>query len=247
MAYPNDIVLPGDAKKYGFIDSKYSYNPHWDIAWSFTFALTGSEHGFATFLSPDTTVSSAKGGQYLGYYDNSDSANGVLAIAFDSTGMFALPIGGNPGVSDPNVKKNSIIIRDSDNNVIFNEALSSLSPSFILSNPVKTFQTLRFRFSNAGRKLSIDFKTDTTEYTTLTSISLSFDVNTYPDLYPGFTFCSPISSASIIPSTFYLKNFHTQGNIIDPTYETIPYTPLSSVIINQYTTISGITANPPLY
>lgn len=229
-------------KLYGFVDSKYDYNPHWDIAWSFTFALSGEEHGFTSFLSQTNTTPSCNGGDSLGYYDGSNNPNGIFVVAFDSTGRFALPIGSHPGVSLSAIKQNALIIRDSANNVILNEALSSLSKGFSLTYSEKTLQTLRFRFTNAGKKIAIDYRVGTSNYVSLVSVSLSAPSLT-ASLYPGFTFCSPIYSA-VSASTMYIKDFHTQGNIIDPTYETIPYTPLSSYIINQYTTISGITANP---
>jgi hypothetical protein len=93
------------------------------------------------------------------YFDESDRS-GVFVIAFDSTGYFALPINGYPGVDISEVKKNALIIRDQTDEVIFNESLSSLSTEFFLASSTKVYQTLRFRFSNAGKKLSIDFKND---------------------------------------------------------------------------------------
>jgi hypothetical protein len=229
-------------KLYGFVDSKYDYNPHWDIAWSFTFALSGTEHGFTSFLSQNNTTLSCFGGESLGYYSNTNIANGIFAVAFDSTGRFALPIGPHPGVALSAIKPNALIIRDSNNEVILNETLSSLHKDFVLTQPNKKFQTIRFRYINGGKKISIDYRVGTSSYITLTSVALTAPNLNLP-LYPGFTFCSPINSV-IDPSLMYVKDFHTQGNINTPTTETVEYIPLTSYIINQYTTISGITANP---
>jgi hypothetical protein len=225
-------------KVYGFLDTKYSYNPHWDIAWSFSFALSGTEHGFTSFLSDKTTITSCNGGESLGYYDNSDNPNGVLVVAFDSTGRFALPIGLNPGVSIGEVKPNALIIRDYNNDVVFNQSLSSLAGNMLLTYPEKTFQTIRVRYTNAGRQVSVDYRVGTSNYINLTSISLS-SIPLTGTLRPGFTFCSPINNV-IDPSIMYVKDFHAQGTTSSPTYETISYVPLSSSIITQYTTISGV-------
>jgi hypothetical protein len=282
MAYPDDIYLPSNSKEFGFVDTKYQFNSHWDIVWSFSFAIAGTEHAFSTFLTSMSSISSAQGGQYLGYlgsesmlissipylltdplqevildetgdsllYDglstyfySETTKSGVFIIAFDSTGYFALPVNGYPGVDISEVKKNALIIRDQTDEVIFNESLSSLSTEFFLASSTKVYQTLRFRFSNAGKKLSIDFKNDSNIYKTLTSININFDVNSNTKLYPALTFCSPISSLET-PSTLFLKNFHTQGNINDPTYESLSYVPLSVFVSSLYTTISGISAYP---
>jgi hypothetical protein len=236
MAFPSDVLLPLSVKYFGFIDSKIAYNPHWDITWSFSYALTGSQHGFCTFLTASSTFLSAFPGQYLGYLNNTATPNGALAIAFDSTGLFALSSATRNGVSINNVKPNSLIMRIG-NNLIYNEYLSS----FNISEITKTFKTIRFRLSNGGTKLYIDHKTDSTDYKNLTFLSISsFIVDQYPQLYPSITFSSPISSSLISPSKFWLKNFHTQGNISPPTYDVADFVSLSSSKLTMFNTMSSI-------
>jgi hypothetical protein len=271
MSYPSDILLPINAKYLGFVDPTYDYNSHWDITWSFTYALSGTEHAFCTFLTTNNTLTSGVPGQYLGYLGNypyiltetgeyllgednerllydsitpsSYDSNGILAIAFDSTGYFALSNTSNTGVSLDQIKKNSLIIR-SDVGVVFNEALSSLDTNFTLASSTKDFKTIRIRLANAGKKLSVDYKHATDQFKNLVSLNLSsFNVDANEILYPAFTYCSPVSSASITPSKLWLKNFHTQGNNVAPTYETSTFIPLTSTILTNYTTISGISAN----
>ena len=302
MFYPPDILISPNAKYHGFVDSKLSYNSHWDITWSFTFALTGTEHAFCTFLTTNPSPLSGLPGQYLGYLGNthyltdeigniltdengefividipyyitpnwSDEFNniikdengnstityilstapqnliyentGVIAVAFDSTGYFALSTDINPGVGLNGVIKNSLIIRDTSNNIVCNVALSSLDTAFSLSSATKKFQTLRFRLGNAGKRIYVDYKTENTMYKSLTAININLNPLTHPILYPGFTFCSPISSSSIVPSTMFLKNFHTQGNTAEPTYEYTTMIPLTSTIKTTFTTISGVSA-----
>lgn len=239
MSYPSDVLLPSNVKFIGFTEPKFNYNPHWDITWSFSYALTGSEHGICTYLTENTSLLSAIPGQYMGFLTNSPIPNGILAIALDSTGFFALSNTYNSGVGRSSVIKNSLIIRDGSK-VLYNKALSSLSSEFNLSYPTKTWQTLRFRYANAGKKISIDYLSHD-NYKNLVSLSLSsVNVDDYSALYPSFTFCSPISSNSISPSKLFLKNFHVQGCETAPTYETIVVPPLSSLASTTYTTISGI-------
>jgi hypothetical protein len=274
MAYPNDILLPVNAKIFGFVDTKYPFNSHWDITWSFTFALTGVEHGFTTFLTTNPNILSGYGGQYLGYsnphysypalltdpgseqltdetpnelmFDDALSSinNGSFVIAFDTTGYFALSYGNHPGISPSNVKNNSLIVRNNYNELVFYETLSNISTEFFLSSSTVNFQTLRFRMANSGKKLSIDYKKENElDYKSLTSINIDFDIDDATKVYPGFTFCSPISSLTT-PSTMFLKNFHTQGEIKDPNYDIVTYTPLSVNLINQFTTIPSVSASP---
>lgn len=271
MSFPSTISLASSAKYFGFVDPKNAYNANWDITWSFTFALTGIQHGFCTFLTTNPLLSSAIPGQYLGYLGNypylmdetgefilsedferltyetpSTSAydiSGVLAIAFDSTGYFALSDSDNSGIAQPNAKSNSLIVR-SNNRLVFNEHLSSLDTSFFLASSVKSYQTLRFRLAN-GNKLYVDYQIPSSKYKNLATINLSsFKVDENQILYPAFSFSSPISSNSIPPSTIWMKNFHTQGCESSPTYETVQYTPLLTESGTIYTTISGISANP---
>jgi hypothetical protein len=241
MPFPSDISLSSNAKYFGIIDPKKAYNLNWDVVWSFTYALTGTQHGFSSFLTTSPTITSGLPGQYLG----SDNLNMIISIGFDSTGYFALSSPLRSGISLSSTIPNSIIVRDSNNSIIFNKALSSLDTSFILSSSIKTYQTLRFRYSNAGKKLSIDFKKLNNKYSTLTSLNIAnLNITDNLSVYPGFSFCSPISGLTITPSTMFIQNFHTQGNTLSSTYETLEMIPLTGNILNTFTTISGISATP---
>lgn len=272
MAYPSDVLIPSNAKYYGFIDTRKYFCADWDITWSFTFALTGTEHAFCTFLTTNKTLSSAIPGQYLGYlkdvepsrlltedseeiltedseyilidyYKEQYLAQGILGIAFDSTGLFAAANeGGSEGINAPDAKQNSLIIRDNTNKLIFNEHLSSLDSEFFLSNNNKSFQTLKFTLTNSGKKIHIDYKTDSTSYKNLTTIQLSgFSVDRDEYLYPGLTFCSPISSSSANISTMFIKNFNFHGTSTPPNTEKIHSEKLDNDP-TTYTTISEISS-----
>lgn len=266
--YPSDVLLPGNAKYYGLIDNKMAYNSHRDIVWSFSFALTGTEHGFVTFLTNIPTLTGGIPGHRLGYLGNTDyikdengnillgedgyrltydpyplstyETMGVLGIAFDTTGYFALSSSTYDGVGISQCVSNSIVVRDSNDNLVYNSPLSSLDTTFFLTSSVKHYQTLRFRLTNAGRKLYVE-KWNVDKFNTLTSIPISsFNASSNDNLYVGFTYCSPISSSSTTPSTLYLKNLHTQGSYEEPTYEIAEFTSIYPSVSNTFTTIDNI-------
>lgn len=239
MAYPSDVLLPVNARYVGLIDPNFAFNPHWDLVWSFTYALTGTQHAFCTFLTTSSSLISSIPGQYLGYFNGTPSPNGDLAIAFDSTGLFALSTTHCNGVPLSAVKPNSLIIR-SGSNLVYNETISAFS----LSSLNKEYNTIRVRLTNSGKKLGIDYHFDLEPYQTLTQITLSTIVlSSNPIYYPAITFTSPVSSSSIIPSKFWLKNFHAQGDSSNPTYETMTFTPISSSNLTNYTLLTTISAN----
>jgi len=244
MPLPTDIFLPADAKYNGFVQTDKPLNLNWEVTWSFTFALTGVEHGFCSFLTPNPALTFANPGQYMGYLGNTGgfSQVGLFSVAFDTTGLFALSSTSNDGVKLSACKPNSLVIRDYTNKVIFNAQLSSLSTEFILTSSEKVYQTLRFRLTSGGKKLYVDFKSDNSLYIPLTSVSLSgYTLSANSIVYAGFAFCSPISSTSTDVSTMFMTNFNVEGLSATPTTETIP---MVSIFENSstFTTISAISA-----
>lgn len=241
MSFPSDVLLPLSAKYFGVIESDYAFNPHWDLTWSFSYALTGTEHGVCTFLCDNPSVT-APPGHYIGYGGLSAS-NFVLGVAFDSTGLFALSTNYSSGVPLSAIKRNSLVIRDQTNSVIFNSPISALDSTFQIATSSKEYKTIRIRYSNVGKRIYIDYKIGDTKYINLTSLDhITLDTTTYENLYMGLSFSSPISSNSITPSKIWTKNFHIQGNVNAPTYKISTFAPLTADIITNYTTISGISA-----
>jgi hypothetical protein len=268
MSFPADIMLPANAKYFAFVDNNNEYNPSYDITWSFQYALTGTEAGFCTFLTSKTQSTSAVPGQYLGYSgnlpasaflvtesgdfiitedynrivlegNNGNDTVGDLCIAFDTTGLFALSSANRGGVGLSQIKRNSIIIREGTDNVLYNVALSSLNSTFSILSSVKTYKTLRFRYANTDT-ISIDFKYDAdSSYQTLTSVYIGDYLTQKVGLKAGFTFCSPISSLNS-PSTLFFKNFHVQGTAQDATTEIVPFTKIESLGSLTYNTLSGV-------
>lgn len=169
---------------------------------------------------------------------------GIFAVAFDSTGYFALSDsdGANPGVGLNKVIKNSLIVRDYRNQVIFNRPLSAMNPNFVFFSQQKYYQTLRFRLINAGSRLVIEFKpylSNSFELLTAINVTSGFTQAVSSNVYVGFSYCSPLSSLIIEPSTMYLKNFSVQAISAAPTYEIVPTTSIRPTNLT-YTSISGV-------
>lgn len=246
MPLPSDVFLPLNAKYFGFVQDDKPMNLNWDITWSFTFALTGVEHGFCSFLTSNPTLTGSIPGQYLGYLGDTSlgyAQTGLFSVGFDTTGLFALSSSSNNGVLGSQIIPNSLIIRNYDNSVLLNSPLTALSTEFILTSSSKVFQTVRFRVVNGGKKLYIDFKKDNTDYILLTSVNLSgYTLSSDSIVYTGFTFCSPISSNNTDVSTMFMTNFNVEGVNSLPTIETIPMVSLYPTITPTYTTIGNISA-----
>ena len=230
MSYiiPNTPII--GSKVFGFIDPKISYNVNWDTTWSFTYALTGSNAAISTFLTTNSSQLST-------------ANNEIISVMFDTTGLSL--ISSIPSTTLLPIIPNCLTIRDQSHNIIFYNALSTLDTSFILISSIKYYQTLRFRVANGFKNLYIDYKHQLGDYKNLLSLSLtSYNISALSSIYPGFTYMSPLSNNGL-SSTLFLNNFHTQGNISPPTYETLEYTPLTYPNYGSgFTTISAITANP---
>lgn len=220
MSFPSDVRLPSNAKYVAFVDDKKEFNPNYDIIWSFQYAITGTEAGFSTFLTSKTPDLTAIPGHYLGYSGNMQT--GGICIAFDTTGLFALSSSTRKGVGLNSIKRNSIIIRDNNDNITLYESLSNLNSTFFITASSKSYKTMRFRYTNTN-KIGIDFKLDNSSaYTELTSITLESNPENLSDLVPGFAFSSPVSSLNT-PGGLFLKNFHTQGTDSTETIEIVPF------------------------
>lgn len=235
------VLLPIDAKYAFFIDNKQAFHHEWNVNWSFTFKLDdpkniiiyltdeydnniltesgepialdlpSGEYGFCTFLTKTPTISSFMLGHYMGFFKNLSAVNGEVAIAFDTTGLFALSSTNYPyGVTKNDVKTNSLIIRDRTG-VVYNESL----PTFQLAS--NTERTFRFRYVNKN-EVVVEYKEGSGFYIELVRTSINTNLSGDDKLYPAFFYSSPLSSLESSTSTLYMKNFHVQGNINNPTY-----------------------------
>ena len=236
--------------------------------------------GFSTFLTTLSSPISALPGQYFGDSDPAWILSGgklttesetplltedsqfievdenalsgtLLKIAFDTTGYYGVSgRDSRPGIAPDYRKRESLILRDYNHNVIVNEHLSAISTSFSTLS-TDTFRTLSFRYVNLGQKLYIDYHdSDTTTYSSLTTIDLGFRFDNYSNLdniYCGFSFTTPVSTTAVDLSAkeFFLRNFHTEGYV--------GYTILTETVTSEEmpvnpnttrTTVDNITARP---
>jgi hypothetical protein len=236
--YPSDVLIPIDAKYFGFIDINTEYNPYWDFAWTISYDLSGSQHAFCSFITTTPTLSGGIPGHYVGYLGTSpyitdpngdyvvseqgDSLisdpkplsaydnSGILSITFDTTGYSALSSEYFPGIALSSVKPNSIVIRNASNKVIYNETCPF---DFTSDN------TIRFVVSGSLRKLRIDRKVSSGFSNVLTLELSGYSPYLAKKIYTGMTFCSPISSDSLSSSTMGVFGFHSYGETADPTFE----------------------------
>tara|TARA_R100000742_G_C4268506_1_gene86892 strand:+ start:502 stop:1365 length:864 start_codon:yes stop_codon:yes gene_type:complete len=174
----------------------------------------------------------------------------LVKVAFDSTGFYALTgRDDRPGVGlETDCFREALVVRDFDHNVLANAPLSTMSTSFSTLS-TNTFRTLRFRYINLGQKLHIDVReSDTTTYSSLTTINLNYRLNNVTNLnniFVGFSLCTPISTENYALSAgdFYLRNFHIEGHEGDTVETETVTTPLLSTVPNiPTTTVSNITA-----
>lgn len=243
-----------------------NYEITWSFQYLLSNFTPQSQYGLSTFLTVSAGSYVSLPGQYLGGNDTLDTLSatsllseasvvlitesgetlivnqGVVAgiimhIAFDSTGLFAVSGTQRPGISPQNAKKNALVIRDYNSNVIVNEHLSAISSNFSLTS--NEFTVLRFRYSNIGQKLFIDYRpVSVTDFTNLTSINLSYRIVGFQNtdgIYTGFSYCSPISTtAANLSASLLFRNYHVEGVNRPITTKTLSSTPLTQSFFNTY-------------
>jgi hypothetical protein len=138
--------------------------------------------------------------------------------------LFALSSESRPGVGLNNIKRNSLIIRDINDNITLYEELSNIDPAFAIMSSNKVYKTLRFKYTNTD-KLTIDYKIEgSNTFVELTSVNINSNPDSISFLRPGFSYSSPVSSpSSLRTALLYLKNFHVQGTENLTTVETTPF------------------------
>lgn len=223
MAFPADISLPGSAKYFSFKNIT-PYNSNYDIVWSMSCRVSSvsAQYGICTFLTTLTSAPlSALPGQYIGTY----IPNNAVSIAFDTTGLFALSSTIRPGVNLANIKANSLVVRNSSYQVIYNQSLSSTDFNFY-----NTDQIIRCQYSNPLQTLFISYRRSTDrDFTPLATVPITISIpNTAnsDNLYSGFSFCSPISSTVSDVASLIVYNFHTEGVQNNTYVKTITSSPL---------------------
>jgi len=223
MSFPADITLPLSAKYFSFKNTE-KYNSNYDITWSFSCLVSSvsAQYGMCTFLTTLTSSPlSALPGQYIGTY----IPYNAVSIAFDTTGLFALSSTIRPGVNRTQIIPNSLVVRNSSYNVIYNQSLTGTGFNFYNSN-----QVIRCRYSNPQQMLYVDYrKVESRDFINLATIPITISVpNTLnsDNMFSGFSFCSPISTTNTNTATMLVYNFHTDGVQGNTNVNTITSSPL---------------------
>jgi hypothetical protein len=265
MQYP---VLNSNSKAIN-LASTASYSCMYDIVWSFDYAISGNsntEAGFTVFLMADGNgLTGGNTGIDLGYSGLSSTnlpysikagvSGAILAVGFDTTGLFAASAFSGSyvrdGVSPTNINKNSVVMRGgapyyrySDYN--YNVPLSSLNSSFSIVESGAIFKTIRARLGKVGNTLYIDYRNNPTEdFKPIfqKDITLGIPVSSY--VYVGISFATPISSSSLQSiGNIYLKNFSVEGSI-NPNMSSTTISNQQTILpLNETSVYPGITSIP---
>jgi len=235
MIYPTFTIQP----KALNIASDYTYSPYSDIVWSFDYAISGNnntEAGFTIFLqSGNAPLTGGNGNIDLGYSGLSSQRgsaikqgvlSGVVAVGFDTTGLFAvsaLSAGSyfRPGIVDANRILNSITIRNAwpAYNIApsnYHQPISAVAPEFSIVEPGIIYKTIRARLGDVGQKLYVDYR-DTPDdvYKNIFEYSVNLNVTSSTKYRVGVSFATPISAnRNNAIGNIYIKNFHTEGSFL---------------------------------
>jgi len=273
MYYPKFTI---DTKAINMA-SKYGYSPYSDIVWSFDYAISGNnntEAGFTVFLMDNVPLSGGSHNIDLGYSGLSagdilttDLSSGIkdslVAIGFDTTGMFAASATMSREISATNIFEdaytrdgiglsdvipNSNSMRGGWPNYSFsahnyNVALSSLDSSFKIVESGIKFKTIRTRLGNVGQTIYIDYRSSPEDdFKPLFEKNINLNINSTTLFKVGISFATPIiSNNTQAVGTIHIRNFHTEGAFTSGA--TMTYT--SDTISNTIPINTLIAALPP--
>lgn len=243
MYYPKFTI---DTKAINMA-SIYGYSPYSDIVWSFDYAISGNdttEAGFTVFLMDNVQYSGGSHNIDLGYSGLSASdaltaglssgiKDSVVAIGFDTTGMFAASATMTREISATNIFEdaytrdgigltdvipNSISMRGGWPDYSFythnyNVAISSLDSSFKIVESNIKFKTIRARLGNVGQTIYIDYRgSPDDDFKPLFEKNINLNITSATLYKVGISFATPIvSNDTQAVGTIHIRNFHTEG------------------------------------
>lgn len=242
MIYPLFTIQP----KAINIASEYAYSPYSDIVWSFDYAISGNqttEAGFTIFIQDGNSILSGGNGNIdLGYSGLSASRgnsikigvlSGVVAVGFDTTGLFAVSALSaasyfRPGIRDESRFLNSITIRNSWPRfdiapTNYHQPISATAPNFSIVEPGIIYKTIRARLGNVGQTLYVDYRNNPDEsYKNILEYDINLDVTSSTKYRVGASFVTPISANNNNAiGNIFITNFHTEGSLLSS--ECVPF------------------------
>jgi hypothetical protein len=249
------------------IASKVGYQPHFDIVWSFEYAISGNsstEAGFTLFLMDNIPLSGGNNGIDLGFSGLSSITGGpgtiqpgisgaIIGVGFDTTGLFAASAYSGvqiirDGIAATSCTPNSIIIRSewpgySFNTYSYNQPITSIDSDFKIVESSVKYKTIRARLGNVGKKLYVDYRYNVEDnFKPLLEYDVDLNITSATKYKAGISFATPISSnLNSAIGNVYIRNFHTEGSSVSGklTTSTTPG------IVDCITLLPKISALPP--
>jgi hypothetical protein len=230
------IALPTDPI-CNTIAHDVAYNANYDIIWSFDYSLSGnntSQGSFTTFLFDGlSSFGGGAPGPGGAYYSAGEYLSGgntliipslsgaILGINFDTTGLFSLSSPTVNGVTT--TIPNSLSIRYGQTNFDYltSISLTSLYTDFDLLLSAQEYNRLRFRLTDIGQTLKVDYKISN-NFTEILTIPVNLNITDYTTYKVGIGYTSPVSGAAATQAIFSIRDFHVEGKTEVPEYDIIP-------------------------
>jgi hypothetical protein len=213
-----------------------AYNANYDIIWSFDYSLSGnntSQGSFTTFLfdglssfgggAPGAGGAYYSAGQYLSGSNTliiPSVSGAILGINFDTTGLFAISGSAANGLLTPIPKSLSIRYGQTDFQYLTSVSLTSLYTDFDLLLSAQEYNRLRFRLTDIGQTLKIDYKVSD-GYTEILTLPVNLNITDNTTYKVGIGYTSPVSGASSTQAIFSIRDFHVEGKTEVPEYDII--------------------------
>jgi len=213
-----------------------AYNANYDIIWSFDYSLSGnntSQGSFTTFLFNGLSSlgggAPGPGGTYYsaGQYTSGGNtliipsvSGAILGINFDTTGLFALSGSTANGLLSAIPKSLSIRYGGTNFNYLTSVSLTSLYTDFSLLLSAQEYNRLRFRLTDIGQTLKIDYKVSD-NFVEILTIPVNLDITDTTTYKIGIGYTTPVSGAAATRAIFSIRDFHVEGKTEVPEYDII--------------------------
>ena len=229
------IILPTNTI-CNTIAHNVAYNANYDIIWSFDYSLSGnntSQGSFTTFLfnglsslgggAPGPGGAYYSAGQYLSGGNTlivPSVSGAILGINFDTAGLFALSGSTANGLLTSIPKSLSIRYGGTNFNYLTSISLTSLHTDFNLLLSAQEYNRLRFRLTDIGQTLKIDYKV-ADNFVEILTIPVNLDINDTTTYKIGIGYTTPVSGAAATRAIFSIRDFHVEGKTEVPEYDII--------------------------
>ena len=213
-----------------------AYNANYDIIWSFDYSLSGnntSQGSFTTFLfdglssfgggAPGPGGAYYSAGQYLSGANTliiPSVSGAILGINFDTTGLFAISGSAANGLLTPIPKSLSIRYGQTNFQYLTSVSLTSLYTDFDLLLSAREYNRLRFRLTDIGQTLKVDYKVSD-RFTEILTIPVNLNITDITTYKVGIGYTSPVSGAASTQAIFSIRDFHVEGKTEVPQYDII--------------------------